>query len=100
VVSVPTPPGLKSPVDVDVAPVIVLPIPALEQGAALGPMPVPETDPGLRPGVAAVPMGIPVAPVGEPRLIPSGEVAPIPSGEVGPIAEPAPGVLVWAYPRP
>jgi hypothetical protein len=105
---VPTPPGLKRLVELDVPLVMVLPVPMLDGDVPVVVFPiavpghvapvkvvlVPETGPGLMPGVASsvAPMGIPVGPIDAPELIPSGEVEPIPG--------PAPGTLICAWPGP
>jgi hypothetical protein len=93
VASVLTPPGLKSPVEVDVPPVTALPVPVLEH-VVLGRLGVPEIGPGLMPGVmsSVAPMGMPVDPADTPGIIPSGEVGLIPSGDVVPI----PGAFICA----
>jgi hypothetical protein len=106
VASIPTPPGLKRPVEVEVTPVRALPIPVLEHVVPGKLGMAPEIGPGLTPGVTSsvaprgtpkgtpmgTPMGMPGDPADAPGIIPSGDVGLIPSGEVVPI----PGALICA----
>src|SRR5262249_30746838 len=74
VVPAPMPPELKRPGELDRPVIMGLAVTMPEHVVTAGPAFVAETGPGLMPGVGSsvAPMGMPVAPTGEPGLIPSG----------------------------